>query len=176
MVTLGIKRERLKSVIFSLPFPTIYEKMMADRLFASSESSYRLESLVVLSDPIREIMSELKCHAGSNLLACAGTGFLFWERVKKVSRRFFSPFPRTGREPVHRLVTCLQTVSFRSPSLGTFSASNKWPLNVGATFKTFIFLNYHSCGVHFLTIRFLRCLFARPFLAIVKETAKWRYH
>ena len=66
---------------------------MADRLFASSESSYRLEPLVVLSDPIRKIMSELKCHAGSNLLACAGTGFLFWERVKKVARRFFSPFP-----------------------------------------------------------------------------------
>ena len=57
-VTLDIKRERLKSVIFSLPSPTISEKMMADRLFASSESSYRLEPLVVLSDPIPKIMSE----------------------------------------------------------------------------------------------------------------------
>ena len=55
---MDIKRERLKSVIFSLPSPTISEKMMADRLFASSESSYRLEPLVVLSDPIRKIMSE----------------------------------------------------------------------------------------------------------------------
>ena len=42
--------------------------------------------------------------------------------------------------------------------------------------KTFIFLSYHSCGVHFLTIQFLRCFFARPFLAIVKETAKWKDH
>ena len=66
------------------------------------------------------------------------------------------------------------TVSLRSQPLGTFSACNRLPLNGGSTLRTFIFLSYHSCGVYFLTIQLLRWLYARPFLAIVKETAKMK--